>query len=604
MATLIRLLTSAGVEENGDAQHQVPAASEATNCISSTARFHSVIGTCSNEAINDFDKDVETYIDERGRVRVSRLRGFGIRMTRDLQRNLDLMKEFELEKIKESAPTNAEVIQNNILDSPRVTEISHLQKVSVGDGDDEMSSMGRMDRATILGDNNHLQEPSILTDKTAMEISFFEDDGGLHDRGDDGLFAHLVAGSSISRYSSESTVSGKHSSEFTSQCFIEKGMLRREGRSFNIDVEENQPSFMNGNNSDEGEVDWEEGVCDVPGSASPCPTECAKTVSRGSLEEEADIQEAIRRSLEDFTVEKSVPMSSETEGEDFSAVGRCDPEKMSGSSVEDLAVEKDMSGSCDIPLSDVLHSEASCMTVDVSKSQETLVQEDTLQINDYSEKHSGSLTRTRVDTRDGYHNSTLGHHEVIEYRNVCVETSHLEGITNLKLVEVQTTGQEKCLDKSNQHEKEASFFECMDSSCKISSHTPDVVASDITDALLDSLPNNSEASPSCLSSEITNKNSNFEEGASKDQTTNNVSKQELVEDKNCGLPPDERWQYRDEIASHGNMVHQLEQSEASLDEEMLLLRQERMDLGDEQRKLERNAESVSSEMFAECQVQS
>lgn len=43
-------------------------------------------------------------------------------------------------------------------------------------------------------------------------------------------------------------------------------------------------------------------------------------------------------------------------------------------------------------------------------------------------------------------------------------------------------------------------------------------------------------------------------------------------------------------------------TEASLEEEILILGEEEQDLGDERRKLERNAESVSSEMFAECQV--
>lgn len=46
----------------------------------------------------------------------------------------------------------------------------------------------------------------------------------------------------------------------------------------------------------------------------------------------------------------------------------------------------------------------------------------------------------------------------------------------------------------------------------------------------------------------------------------------------------------------------VELSEAILEEEMRVLDQEYVNLGDEQRKLERNAESVSSEMFAEIQV--
>ena len=45
-----------------------------------------------------------------------------------------------------------------------------------------------------------------------------------------------------------------------------------------------------------------------------------------------------------------------------------------------------------------------------------------------------------------------------------------------------------------------------------------------------------------------------------------------------------------------------EVAEASLEEQMLNLRKECIDLADEQRKVERNADSVSGEMFAECQV--
>lgn len=45
-----------------------------------------------------------------------------------------------------------------------------------------------------------------------------------------------------------------------------------------------------------------------------------------------------------------------------------------------------------------------------------------------------------------------------------------------------------------------------------------------------------------------------------------------------------------------------EVKEIDLQEEMMFLHKECEELGIEQRKLERNAESVSSEMFAECQV--
>lgn len=41
------------------------------------------------------DSSVQTYVDGKGRTRVSRVRGMGVRMTRDLQWNLYLMKDVE-----------------------------------------------------------------------------------------------------------------------------------------------------------------------------------------------------------------------------------------------------------------------------------------------------------------------------------------------------------------------------------------------------------------------------------------------------------------------------------------------------------------------------
>lgn len=47
---------------------------------------------------------------------------------------------------------------------------------------------------------------------------------------------------------------------------------------------------------------------------------------------------------------------------------------------------------------------------------------------------------------------------------------------------------------------------------------------------------------------------------------------------------------------------EIEFTEDELTNRISILEQERLNLGDEQKRLERNAESVSSEMFAECQV--
>ena len=58
----------------------------------------------------------------------------------------------------------------------------------------------------------------------------------------------------------------------------------------------------------------------------------------------------------------------------------------------------------------------------------------------------------------------------------------------------------------------------------------------------------------------------------------------------------------EKFASKDDHEQATEVAEASLEEQMLNLRKECIDLADEQRKVERNADSVSGEMFAECQV--
>jgi len=56
-------------------------------------------------------------------------------------------------------------------------------------------------------------------------------------------------------------------------------------------------------------MEWEDGDCDAPKHVSHCQAEDEKGVSRGLLEEDADIQEAIR-SLQDIEIKKASSKSS------------------------------------------------------------------------------------------------------------------------------------------------------------------------------------------------------------------------------------------------------------------------------------------------------
>ncbi|KAM0022626.1 putative exodeoxyribonuclease I [Helianthus debilis subsp. tardiflorus] len=99
-------LASAGVDTNSNMQSQIATRQSSIGSVvgGSTVKSNGAKESTTNEPKKAFHEDVETYRDERGRVRVSKVRAMGIRMTRDLQRNLELMKEIEQDKIDPHQP--------------------------------------------------------------------------------------------------------------------------------------------------------------------------------------------------------------------------------------------------------------------------------------------------------------------------------------------------------------------------------------------------------------------------------------------------------------------------------------------------------------------
>ncbi|XAR51840.1 Spleen exonuclease [Bertholletia excelsa] len=107
------VLTSVGVESHGETLHQTPSESPSLDSLSGTApkkKENAETRPVADDPGVGFNSDVMTYMDERGRVRVSKVRAMGIRMTRDLQRNLDLMKEIEQGRMSTSETPNNEFI--------------------------------------------------------------------------------------------------------------------------------------------------------------------------------------------------------------------------------------------------------------------------------------------------------------------------------------------------------------------------------------------------------------------------------------------------------------------------------------------------------------
>ncbi|KAA8548070.1 hypothetical protein F0562_004669 [Nyssa sinensis] len=581
-----QVLTSAGVERNGDEQHQTPTyhpSSDSLHNVASSNKSNAATGSIMDEPRKAFDDDVETYLDERGRFRVSRVRAMGIRMTRDLQRNLDLMKEVEQERTITNEITNNESILNSNLVGVSRRFPNKIQFLETSHLDDD---------GTVCLDGR--SEQSMSKDGISVEISFEDDSGKKCLNGDDDLFACLVAGDPIMIPSADNTNSKNQSFDSASDCDWEEGVIEGKGDSVTHDVTvENKRSLAEGGISDESEVEWEEGLSDVPARASPRPVECRKTVSKGVLDEEADFQEAIRRSLEDLRGQQSVDASSEDEKfEEGIEMAH------EGTSAMPFHQEIDRA-EANMPLRNVQQlTESSCEIVGVERP-DRVGRSNTLKTNDSSVREL-EMNPDNVDIVvdkhcERYPNS---HPELLRQNasgsgNLGREIGHMEPITPVKEKGVHLVA-EQLLDTSNDG---GPLPTCANSCSRVSSHFSDLVLGDVPNVIL------ANAQQDDFESAInnhSNETAELKESFVNESRTEIDGVQKLAEEKNQGIYTKETDDSIEKSAFKDNM-EQLEVTKVSLEEEMLILGKERIDLGEEQRKLERNMESVSSEMFAECQ---
>lgn len=326
-----------------------------------TTRRNSVAGSESadSEPQIDLDNGIETYLDGRGRRRVSRVRAMGIRMTRDIQRNLDFMKEFEKEQgIATENASNLPTVGGS-----EVEDVAHSQNGA------QLSRNSDLNADRIACVNNRDKEISLSTG-CAIEISFEKNDNHEDVANDDDLFARLVAGDPLMDFSVSNSSSKKPCSDSISEFEHEEGgdllgndikvdsnpleadggtdedneLEWEEGGDFCSDVKVDKPlvpdsvinhegelerdrggtlgndikvdsKFLVGNGGmiDESGIEWKEGYSDIQEDASICPAECRKISSKGDLEEEADVQEAIRQSLLDLDDQNSLTALHERE---------------------------------------------------------------------------------------------------------------------------------------------------------------------------------------------------------------------------------------------------------------------------------------------------
>ncbi|KAJ7974539.1 DNA repair protein UVH3 [Quillaja saponaria] len=295
-------LTSMRAERNDYNQQQTLGEHPSQDSMNSNAPTNKSNNAKGLVADMSVDESIQTYLDERGHFRVSRLRALGMRMTRDIQRNLDLMKEIEQEKTNVNEIADAATSFNAKKNGTPRSSYNH-QVIGA-------SHEGNVDFVE-LGEGN---EQSVLKNDTSIEISFEDDHKCLG--GDDQLFASLVAGNPVTISSNSNPSSKKQLSESDSDCDWEEGNIEGNASFNNVNMEMKSSVAVH-DIIDENEVEWEEGVSDSFKNASSCPAQSGKAVSRGLLEEEANFQEAIRRSLEDLGDESTL---SEHENPNISSV--------------------------------------------------------------------------------------------------------------------------------------------------------------------------------------------------------------------------------------------------------------------------------------------
>ncbi|KAH7661726.1 XPG/Rad2 endonuclease protein [Dioscorea alata] len=629
-----QILTSAanGMKENMKPMAQNNAtSSDPVLPNSASKQSRSVMGACITEPISDFVNDVETYRDERGRVRVSRVRGMGICMTRDLQRNLDLMKEYEQEKnsrnICNSPTPNSD---RGIPKAPKDdSEINPPPKACAG-SDTAVTDAGSI-LASTQGEIHHVDETSVLASKTTIEISFLEDEIEKHDA-DHNLFLQLVSGSSALETNSVCVSSGKDICD-SADCMWEEGMVEENAGSQTDSTEkQSRPFSAEEISGEEDDVEWEEGTCQGPTGATDGLTEHRSHISRGFLEEEADVQEAIKRSLEDLGRQKPLIISSEVQTSNTNmqvqnnlkcsfaprfAVGghgkhnacqmgivqtRSSPEmhQASPAASEARSVNDEMKSNAEIIEEPVVVSEITetlCTDDDAPKIQsvEGQVTLDTECMN-ISKHGSTSNTFAELEPSSKADQETIGNTPVI----VLADCQHNDLQDSLKRTENAGFQKNSPLDTEcmniSKHGSTSNTFAELEPSSKADQET---IGNTPVIVLADCQHNDLQDSLKRTENEGFQKNSPLETftETAVHMDVERQNQEKIIND----IPSNEEKHYEDKFMTQEHLNDNLEFSEASLDEEISILRQERLNLGDKQRMLERNAESVSSEMFAECQ---
>ncbi|CAO2816559.1 unnamed protein product [Amaranthus hypochondriacus] len=539
------LLASGGAEKNPVEQQSTEKKDSSFDILNAM-----VSATKSNsEAGSDVDGTVQTFLDERGRMRVSKRRAMGIRMTSDLQRNIDLLNELEQERTI-STEANAHCTldmeihprQSKTLEAPNESNYSIMKNSKVNSLEPEI--------------------PKDTLSETCITISFDDHDGKQNSLvGDDDVFAQLVAGNQVSFRSDDNS---------TSDIEWEEGTIGRERGSSSDGNKLETNSFNDRYENDTGsDVEWEEESSilhdtsnmksfdveeisgketDMKGQDQPSDVrehvlsfsaDVQKTISKGSAEEEAALQEALRRSIQDLTDRKASSVCN---------------------------IEQQLESCFPLPSSDLNRvldgNQQSQSTFDECDQSNLLAEKNTFE-SSFSDTH---LTSSELTTAGPVH---------------CIGTKDLH--------EQQITTSTATIH--NRH-FESGFVAQTDMA---TDSLNGIIPKKFTDDM-----DNDEVVPISTSNEVYEYSVGQTTSVSAEQTLHGNSKRIEGQDGICLVGLNERGHDMKNFTSkdEDNTPKPLG---SSLEDELLVLDQEFKNIGDEQRKLERNADSVNAEMFVECQ---
>jgi DNA excision repair protein ERCC-5 len=503
------------------------------------------------------DENIEVYIDERGRFRI-RNRHMGIQMTRDIQRNLHLMKEKE-RTASGSMAKNDETFSawENFPTEDQFLEKSPVEKDVVD--------------LEIQNDDSMLHPPS------SIEISFDHDGGGKDLNDEDDMFLQLAAGGPVTISSTENDPK-EDTSPWASDSDWEEVPVEQNTSVSKLEANLSNQHIPKDISIAEG-VAWEEYSC--KNANNSVENDTVTKITKGYLEEEADLQEAIKKSLLELHDKESGDVLEENQSVRVNLVVDKPSEDSlcSRETVGEAEEERFLDEITILKTSGAISEQSNTSVAGNADGQKGITKQfgthPSSGSNNVSHAVSNKLSKVKsvISPEKALNVASQNRMLSTMAKQHNEEGSESFGGESVKVSAMPIADEEITgfLDEKDNADGESSIM--MDDKRDYSRRKIQSLVTESRDP-----SRNVVRSRIGILHDTDSQNERREENNSNEHTFNIDSSTDFEEK---GVP--------------------VEFSEANIEEEIRVLDQEFVSLGDEQRKLERNAESVSSEMFAECQ---